>query len=71
MGSAFPASASAGRHFFSSAAVNDRIFCSALYSEQGKRSLKVGTVGELDASVLFLSDEVVQPILGERLAHRI
>jgi hypothetical protein len=68
MGSAFPASASAGRYFFSSAAVNE-IFCSALYSEQSKRSLKVGTVGELDASVLFLSDEVVQPILGERLAQ--
>ena len=29
-----------GRYFFSSAAVNDRNFCSALYSEQVKRSLK-------------------------------
>jgi len=40
----------------------------ALRNKKGKRALKLGAVGEFDTSVLFLSHEVVQTILGECLA---
>ena len=40
----------------------------ALRNEKGERALKLGALRKFDASVLFLSHEVVQTILGECLA---
>jgi hypothetical protein len=36
----------------------------ALCKQQGKRSLKVGTIYEFGAASLFLTHKVVQPVEG-------